>query len=225
MLLFWRHSVSPGWPIDTRLAHFVPRRTATICQQQVQNLLRILELNPGDLDLEGAPFRRKLTEGEPDFPVATETEFEKARGVNRIEMRTGLAGVLISQLKNPVAESRLEVLEAVFESQTNIDFLKLTPDGMTFVCPESATEKLVYALTSAGVTHEIRSGRSVLSVHAVNMRDEEGLVAKIVSEVIASGAQIEHLGDMHDRVLILMPSNQAEAAASHLKALYPEAIS
>jgi hypothetical protein len=49
------------------------------------------------------------------------------------------------------------------------------------------------------------------------MQDEEGLVARIISEVIASGESVDHIGDMHDRLLLVTDSKTGERLAKKLR--------
>ena len=49
------------------------------------------------------------------------------------------------------------------------------------------------------------------------MRDEEGLIARVVSEVIGTGVRVDHLGDMHDRVLMVMDDRDADKVKVRLE--------
>lgn len=175
------------------------------------------------LNFGNQPFGKHLA-SEVDVPsVANETAFEKARGVNRVEIRSGFASARIGGLSGDVQKERLRVLKPVYDSEISFDFLKFAADGMSFVVASDMREKLESVLRGLGVEFEVKGDRAVLSVHAVNMRDEEGLVAKVVSQVIESGANIEHLGEMHDRLLMLMGESGAAKAKAMLLAAYPEA--
>jgi aspartokinase len=134
---------------------------------------------------------------------SSEVEFEKRRGISAVEVRTGFAQVHVSDLADPVRTSRLDVLRLVAEAGISIDFLKLAPFGISFLVAESAVDQLKRAFDGRGCKLTVSPGMGVVMVHAVNMRDEEGLVARIVSRAIGSGARIEHLGDMHDRLFIV----------------------
>lgn len=147
--------------------------------------------------------------------MTQETAFERPRGVNRIESRHGYAQVHVSELANPV-QDRLKVLATVANADVSIDFVKLTPSGLSFIVPQSKSGAVSESLgkilgTEHGPHFRIRDGRSIVLVHAVNIRDEEGLIAKIVKSAIATGDEVDHIGDMHDRLLIVLPS---EAAAN-----------
>lgn len=179
------------------------------------------ETRPNDLG--NAPFGKHLANVEK-LPVALgETDFEKARGVNKIEIRTGFASARITGLDGEVSKHRLRILNQVYQQEISLDFLKFSGDGMSFVVPDYRRDELVKVLEECGSSFEVKPDRAVLIVHAVNMRDEEGLVASIVSQVIEFGANIEHLGEMHDRLLMLMGVSGAEKARDGLKARYPGA--
>lgn len=139
-----------------------------------------------------------------------ELAFEKQRGISQIEVRDGFAQVHISQIKESIHEHRLQVLKAVREAAVSVDFLKFTPSGLSFLIAESHSGDIERALEPLKLHCSIRKGRCVILVHAVNMRDEEGLTAQVVQRAIASGAIVDHISDMHDRMLIVAEMKYAE---------------
>jgi aspartokinase len=149
-----------------------------------------------------------------DTPGFVETAFEKQRGVNRIERRDGFCQVHVSELGAPLMDNRLVVLKAVAESGISLDFLKLSPSGLSFLVPQTDRAAIEETLTQVGVKFSLRPERSIVMVHAVNMRDEEGLIAEIVQSAIASEAQIDHIGDGHDRLLLVASSDSVEKIIS-----------
>jgi aspartokinase len=146
--------------------------------------------------------------GSPPLQIA-ETAFEKRRGINSVEARSGFAQVHVSRLDQPIMESRLKVLGAVGDGGISIDFLKLTQSGLSFVITEELAKPVSAALTALGVHFTIRENRHILLVHAVNMRDEEGLISRILLESIASGVRVDHVSDMHDRMLMVVGADDA----------------
>jgi aspartokinase len=139
-----------------------------------------------------------------------ETGFEKPRGVNRIEVRKGFAQVHVSRLAEPIVAERLRVLRAVADVDVSIDFLKLTPSGLSFIIAEDRSDAAESALAKTGTKFSLRKQRTIVLVHAVNIRDEEGLIAEIIRGAIASGAHVDHIGDMHDRVLMVVKDEDVE---------------
>ena len=145
-----------------------------------------------------------------------QTDFEKPRGVSGVEVRDGFAQAIVDGLEGDISKRRIDVLQAVSEAGVSLDFLKLAPRGLSFLIPSEDAAIVGDALEEIGVACAIHSPRSIVMVHAVNMRDEEGLIARIVSNAIGTGMTIEHLGDMHDRMLIVLQSDDAKALAGHL---------
>lgn len=114
-------------------------------------------------------------------------------------------------------EGRLAVLQRVADARVSIDFLKLTPSGLSFLIPESHCDAVASALKDCDVHTTVRPGRSIVLVHAVNIRDEEGLIARVVQEVIASGARMDHISDMHDRMLVVVHTEDADPLRRRLE--------
>lgn len=139
-----------------------------------------------------------------------ETDFEKQRGISHVEVRTGLTQVHVLDLKTPIARHRIHVLEAVSDAGISLDFLKLTPTGLSFIVPAEKTQLISEVLTREGISNQLATGRGIVLVHAVNMRDEEGMIAGILQRVIKTGISIDHASDMHDRMLIVTEESQAE---------------
>jgi len=149
-----------------------------------------------------------------------ETAFEKQRGISQVEVRGGFAQVHVSQIRDQIHERRLQVLKAVREASVSVDFLKFTPSGLSFVISESNSGDIEKALEPLNLHCSIRKDRCVILIHAVNMRDEEGLTAQVVQQAIASGAIVDHISDMHDRMLIVAEQKYA----STLQSLFTEGM-
>jgi aspartate kinase len=138
-----------------------------------------------------------------------ETAFEKQRGINQVEIRGGFAQVHVSQIRANIHEQRIHVLKAVREASVSVDFLKLTPSGLSFLISDSNSGDIERALEPLNLHCSIRKDRCVVLIHAVNMRDEEGLTAQVVQRAIASGVIVDHISDMHDRMLIVVEMKYA----------------
>jgi aspartokinase len=146
-----------------------------------------------------------------------ETIFEKQRGISRIEVRDGFAQIHVSRIERRVMEERLRVLAEVAETDVSIDFLKLTPSGMSFIVREDQSRIVEEALAKTGLHYTVRHDRSIVLVYAVNIRDEEGLIANILRQTIALGSHVDHVGDMHDRMLLVLKSEEAAKVADHFR--------
>ncbi len=152
-----------------------------------------------------------------------ETEFEKKRGVSRVEVRHGFAQVHVSRIASEVMAERLKVLALVAAAGISIDFLKLTPSGMSFLVPEQTGELIESTLKSSVHHFSVRHDRSIVLVYAVSIRDEEGLIASIVHKAIDIDVRIDHVGDMHDRMLMVVQKADAERLGEHIRSTMLEA--
>lgn len=156
--------------------------------------------------------------GQPSTsPLRPERQFDKKRGVSHVEVRSGFAQIHVTHLSGDLTAARIGVLRAVAEAEVSIDFLKITPTGLSFLVSQESAADANRALKDQQVEFSLRSDRSIVLVHAVNIRDEDGLIASIMKEAISSGAIIDHIGDMHDRVLMVVSAEAAEPLAEHLR--------
>ncbi len=113
--------------------------------------------------------------------------------------------------------ARLQVLAAVAAAGISIDFLKLTPSGLSFLVPEGEADIVDKAVAPLGFHFSVRHDRSIVLVYAVSIRDEEGLIAGIVHTAIANDIRMDHVGDMHDRMLMVVRNEDADRLVSHIK--------
>jgi len=156
--------------------------------------------------------------------MSQHTEFEKRRGVSRVEVRSGFAQAHLANLGGQIAEKRLRVLGAVADAGISLDFLKMTPMGLSFLIREDSVKELGKVLEGLSLEYSLREGRSVVLVHAVNIRDEEGLIARILQAAVGGGTTVHHISDMHDRVLMVVDSADAEKLAQTISASFLEAV-
>ncbi len=168
-------------------------------------------------DLESQPLAKVLVRDGVDLPETVETEFERPRGISEVEVRPGYAQVYAGLSEGASTEEALELLDAVAQKSVSIDFLKLTATGISFVCKEDQAEAVKEALAAISTEFQITDGRCILYAYAVNMRDEAGLIARIVAEAIGTGAVIDHVSDMHDRVLIVTDQGGSELIKSRIE--------
>src|SRR5687768_2695267 len=123
------------------------------------------------------------------------TEFEKPRGVSHVEVRHGFAQVHVSRITGSLTAERLNVLRAMADAGISIDFLTLTHSGLSFRLPDTTCPEVHPALKPLELHYTATPGRSIVLVYAVNMRDEEGLIAQIIRDTTSTGARVNHVGD------------------------------
>lgn len=148
-----------------------------------------------------------------------ETAFEKRRGISSVETRTGYAQAHVFGLREPLSGARIEVLDRVASAEISIDFLKFTQNGLSFIVHEAAADRLSNVLEQSGFSFEVSRNRHIVLVHAVNMRDEEGLIADVMQAATRSGVEIEHVTDMHDRMLMVVDAADSQSLCAQLMPL------
>lgn len=145
-----------------------------------------------------------------------ERQFELQRGVSEVEVRHGFAQAHVC-LKGDLASARIAILEALAEAGVSHKYLKLTQDGLAFIITESQVADTREVLDKAGVEYELNSGRSLVMVHAIGMREEPGMLATILEAAVASGVSADHIGDMHDKMFMVVRGELAEDAAARFR--------
>lgn len=146
--------------------------------------------------------------------------FDLPRGLGEPILRDAYAQVLVSFSTHDAARSgRLEALRLIQADGLSIDFLKFTPNGLSFVISADQARQAAASLGGLSAEVKLSEGRSILLIPAVNMRDDEGLLAHVLSEAIQTNAEILHIGDMHDRVLIVTDTEGAKEIKDKVDAL------
>jgi aspartate kinase len=138
-----------------------------------------------------------------------ETDFEKRRGISAVDVRSGFTQVHVTGLEQPVSKARIQVLNQVADAAISLDFLKLTPTGLSFIIPADKTSLIKRLLQDQAFEVDLVTERSIVSIHAVNMRDEEGLIAAILHRIIQANLPVDHVTDMHDRILLICHQQHA----------------
>ncbi len=147
----------------------------------------------------------------------SETSFEKRRGVIDVEIRRGYSQFHVRKLGGAIDEARLKVLEALAGAGISLDFVKLASQGISFLVLEGAADQTIKVLTKEALDFDCHRESCIVSVHAVNMRDEEGMIAQIVRQAIQSNVAVDQIGDMHDRILMVVSSEDAETLSRQIK--------
>lgn len=152
--------------------------------------------------------------------MQSQTTFETARGISKIEVSSGHALIVVTKLcDNENGAKKNSALMAIKQAGISIDFLKLSSDGFSFIVPEEDAQAAKDALCKHNFDVTLLKSRAILTVYAPNIRDESGLVARIAQRVVQTGAYIDSVGDMHSQVLIVLDAKFAEQAKNSLESL------
>ena len=143
--------------------------------------------------------------------------FEAPLGVSEIKVRHGFAQIYVSVGKHDVATKRIEVLRILAEAEISHKYLQLTQDGLALIITEAQVPETEKALQDAGVKYELNPGRSIVLVKANGLWEEKGMIASVVEAAIATGVQVDHVGDMHDRMYMVVKGEVAEETAEKFR--------
>ncbi|MBS1701566.1 MAG: aspartate kinase [Armatimonadetes bacterium] len=161
---------------------------------------------PGDdrydfrVDLRGAG-------GQP----STGTEFEVRKGISKMTLEPGFALVHISRIPpEQLHTERLRILRMLADSGVSAKFPKLTGTGISLTIFENRADDVEKILETCGQYFSVKRGRSVLTIYAPNIREEEGLMSRIIGHAITAGVHIDHIGDMHDQTTMVIEAGSAE---------------
>lgn len=153
----------------------------------------------------------------------TGTQFERQRGVSQIEVKRGYAQAIVQGLPDPVEPNRLEVLRVAARVGVSVAFVKFLASGIAFLVADLDRETLRQALEEAGYGCVIQGNKVEILVHAVNIRDGQGLLASVIQAGIESGVSIDHIGDMHDKVLLVVSEDHEPRLLDRLQKEFKEA--
>jgi len=144
-------------------------------------------------------------------------QFETPRGVSKIEVRHGFAQIHINLDARDLPAARVHILRVLAEAGVSHKYLQLTQSGLALVIAEDDASLAEEVLKAAGVDFTLSKGRSLVLVHAVGMREEPGMIATILQAAIASGVQIDHIGDMHNKMFLVVQGGMAEETAQRFR--------
>lgn len=149
--------------------------------------------------------------------MASQT-FEAQRGISSVEMADGFALIQVFGLPQAgFLERRIECLDHLAANGVSFDFLRLSTDGFSFVVPNRDAAKVESPLNELGVRFEQLAKQSLVTVSVPNLREENGLLAKIIEIVAATGVQVNSIGDTHTSVLILLAAADAVIVSDMLR--------
>lgn len=152
--------------------------------------------------------------------MSRSTDFEMQLGINRVEVQTGFVQVHIGPLGLDANSARLGILKGLADAGVSHKYLKLTQNGLALVVAQDKAEVLDNVLGPFGVEFDLRCSRSLVMVYAMSLREEEGLVANVLRTVLAATNEVDHVGEMHDKVFVVVPDAVAEEVAGQIRKEY-----
>jgi aspartokinase len=142
-------------------------------------------------------------------------ELETRRGISEVEVRHGFAQIHLDLGREDLAARRISLLGLLADAGISHKYLQLTRSGLAFIITEEQVDAIRIALD--GRPYELNLERSIVLVNAVGMREERGMIASILQAAIASGVQIDHIGDMHNKMFMVVRGDVAEETAERFR--------
>jgi aspartokinase len=144
-------------------------------------------------------------------------QFEAPQGVTEIEVSHGFAQVQFRLERNALATARLSVLKLLSDEGVSHKYLQLTPDGLAMVVKDQQVQKVKDVLAKFSFDYDMNEGRSIILVKAPGIWEKKGMVASIMEAAIDSGVEVDHVGDMHDRMYMVVRGEVAESTAAKFR--------
>ena len=145
-----------------------------------------------------------------------QTTFETRRGISAVDAQKGFSLIVVRGLGSS-RERLSDALDAMKNAGLSADFLKLGREQFSFLVREEDQQKAVDALVALGFDASHHRSKAVIKVSSPNVRDENGLMARICQIVLESGATVYNVGDMHDGVQVVVQSEKADGTCEALR--------
>lgn len=143
--------------------------------------------------------------------------FEAPRGVTEVEVSHGFAQVQIWLGRPDLVLARIEALRVIAEAGISHKYLQLIPDGLALIIRDAQVSQLLEVLKAAKLKFDLNEGRSMILVKAPGIWEEKGMIASVMEAAISAGVEVDHVGDMHDRVYMVVRGEIAEDTAARFR--------
>jgi hypothetical protein len=145
--------------------------------------------------------------------------FEAPRGVTEVEVTHGFAQVQIWLGRPDLVLARIETLRLIGDAGVSHKYLQLAPDGLALIVRDAQVAQLSQVLKTAGIKFDLNEKRSMILVKAPGIWEEKGMIASIMEAAISAGVEVDHVGDMHDRMYMVVRGEVAEDTAAKFREL------
>ncbi|OZU90269.1 aspartate kinase [Virgibacillus indicus] len=134
---------------------------------------------------------------------------------------TGIAHIVsITQIIVPTKEEEYHlqsnVFKAMAESGISVDFIHISPTGVTYTIPKSSTKKAVNILKSLGFQPEITENCAKVSAVGAGMTGVPGVASRIVKALTDANVQILQSADSYTTIWVLIHEEDLVLAVNAL---------
>ncbi|GAB3066999.1 aspartate kinase [Virgibacillus ainsalahensis] len=175
------------------------------------------------------PIRIRCTYLQDTGTLVTSTREQNHRNDIGDSAVTGIAHMTeITQLKVSTKEEAYHLQPTVFkamaEAGISVDFINISPSGITFTVPDSVTEKAEHILKKLGLYSEITRRCAKISAVGAGMAGLPGVVSKIAEALTNKGVQILQSADSHTTIWILVHDKDLKTAVNALHDVFELSI-
>ncbi|WP_163530654.1 aspartate kinase [Halobacillus ihumii] len=141
------------------------------------------------------------------------------RLVTGIAHMSGLTQIKVQSKEDP---SRLqsEVFKSMAEANISVDFINISPSGVTYTIDGMFTERAVGILNDLGYDPEIKAGCAKVSTVGAGITGVPGVTAQIVQTLIERGVQILQSADSHTTIWVLIKEEDLIDAVNALHDIF-----
>ncbi|MBB6452868.1 aspartate kinase [Salirhabdus euzebyi] len=139
---------------------------------------------------------------------------------------TGIAHLAgISQINVQTTPENMEKLhDEVFSTMANadisVDFINISPNGVTYTVPSNSARRAVELLETLGYSPEVIAECAKVSTVGAGMSGVPGVTAKIVHSLTAKGIKILQSADSHTTIWVLIKEKDLKEAVSALHDIF-----
>lgn len=134
---------------------------------------------------------------------------------------TGIAHISgVSQIKVPmngeVHHQQSDVFKAMAEADISVDFINISPSGVIYTVPSTATKRVKEILNILGFTPIIHNNCAKVSAVGAGMTGIPGVASRIVQALTDAGVDILQSADSHTTIWVLIQESDLKEAVNAL---------
>ncbi|MFC7061156.1 aspartate kinase [Halobacillus seohaensis] len=141
------------------------------------------------------------------------------RLVTGIAHMAGLSQIKVQSKEDP-SKLQSEVFKSMAEANISVDFINISPSGVSYTIDSIYTQKAVGILEKLGYDPEVKEGCAKVSTVGAGITGVPGVTAKIVQTLIEGGVQILQSADSHTTIWVLIKDEDLVQAVNALHDIF-----
>ncbi|WP_082234145.1 aspartate kinase [Halobacillus massiliensis] len=171
------------------------------------------------------PMRVRSTySNDPGTLVSASSEGERGKDlpdrlVTGIAHMAGLSQIKVQSKEDP-SKLQSEVFKSMAEANISVDFINISPSGVSYTIDSVYTHQAVGILEELGYEPEVKEGCAKVSTVGAGITGVPGVTAKIVQTLIDRGVQILQSADSHTTIWVLVKDDDLIHAVNALHDIF-----